>query len=306
MQPLAGLVHARRVLRARRRARPVPAPSRCARSRGSTAAGRSRAPRSTWRCARPGSSLAEALGREPRPVTFVVSLRLGEPADDRAGAPAARALPDAALQARPDQRVDRRADRRAGRDGAVDSVDFKGFYKGTVVDQPADPDLYRRVVEAFPGRLDRGPGAHRRDATRCSSRTSDRITWDAPIHSIADIEALPFPPKMVNVKPSRFGGAARAARRLRLPRRARHRRLRRRPVRARARARPDPVPGVAVPPGHAERRRADRLQRSRTRRRAARRARSQPRPSRPAFAGARAPSGEQRRRFPLTRRADWY
>jgi len=34
----------------------------------------------------------------------------------------------------------------------------------------------------------------------------DRITWDAPIHSIDDIEALPFPPKMVNLKPSRIGG----------------------------------------------------------------------------------------------------
>ena len=34
--------------------------------------------------------------------------------------------------------------------GAVDSVDFKGLYKGTVVDQPPDPDLYRRVIEAFP------------------------------------------------------------------------------------------------------------------------------------------------------------
>jgi hypothetical protein len=33
----------------------------------------------------------------------------------------------------------------------------------------------------------------------------DQITWDAPIHSISDIEELPFPPKMVNVKPSRFG-----------------------------------------------------------------------------------------------------
>src|SRR5205085_7820375 len=29
---------------------------------------------------------------------------------------------------------------------------------------------------------------------------------DAPIHSIADIEALPYPPKMVNIKPSRLGG----------------------------------------------------------------------------------------------------
>src|SRR6202011_2832926 len=34
----------------------------------------------------------------------------------------------------------------------------------------------------------------------------DRISWDAPIHSVADIEALPFPPKMVNIKPSRLGG----------------------------------------------------------------------------------------------------
>ena len=33
----------------------------------------------------------------------------------------------------------------------------------------------------------------------------DRITWDAPIHSIADIESLAFPPRMVNIKPSRFG-----------------------------------------------------------------------------------------------------
>jgi hypothetical protein len=33
----------------------------------------------------------------------------------------------------------------------------------------------------------------------------DRITWDANIHSVADLDALPFPPKMVNIKPSRFG-----------------------------------------------------------------------------------------------------
>jgi hypothetical protein len=32
-----------------------------------------------------------------------------------------------------------------------------------------------------------------------------RITWDAPIHAIADIESLPFAPRMVNIKPSRVG-----------------------------------------------------------------------------------------------------
>ena len=41
----------------------------------------------------------------------------------------------------------------------------------------------------------------------------DRSHWvdvvgHAPIHSIADIEALPFAPRMVNIKPSRIGGLA--------------------------------------------------------------------------------------------------
>ena len=38
---------------------------------------------------------------------------------------------------------------------------------------------------------------------------SDRVTWDAVIHSVADIEALRWPPRTVNVKPSRFGSVER-------------------------------------------------------------------------------------------------
>jgi len=34
----------------------------------------------------------------------------------------------------------------------------------------------------------------------------DRFSWDAPIHSIQDILDLPYPPRMVNIKPSRLGG----------------------------------------------------------------------------------------------------
>jgi hypothetical protein len=33
----------------------------------------------------------------------------------------------------------------------------------------------------------------------------DRITWDAPIHSVSDIDALLFRPTTLNFKPSRFG-----------------------------------------------------------------------------------------------------
>ena len=88
--------------------------------------------------------------------------------------------------------------------GAVDSVDFKGHYVGSIVDQAADPVLYRRVVEAFPDAWIEDPKlTEETDAILLPHR--DRITWDAPIHGVADIEALPFPPRMVNVKPSRLG-----------------------------------------------------------------------------------------------------
>jgi hypothetical protein len=89
--------------------------------------------------------------------------------------------------------------------GVVDSVDFKGHYTGTVVDNPPDPVMYRRVVDAFPDAWYEDP-ALTEETDPILEPKRDQITWDAPIHSIDDIEALPFPPKMVNIKPSRFGG----------------------------------------------------------------------------------------------------
>ena len=65
--------------------------------------------------------------------------------------------------------------------------------------------LYRRVVEAFPDAWIEDPAlTAETDAVLAPHR--ERFSWDAPIHSIADIEALPYPPRMVNIKPSRLGG----------------------------------------------------------------------------------------------------
>ncbi len=151
-----------------------------------------------------GTSLAQALGRESRPVTFVVSLRLGSPSTIEPVRRRLELYPTLRFKLDPTSDWSDELIAELVRTGAVDSVDFKGFYKGTVVDQPADPDLYRRVVEAFPRAWIEDPALT--DETRAVlAAHEDRITWDAPIHSIADIEALPFPPKMVNVKPSRFG-----------------------------------------------------------------------------------------------------
>ena len=87
----------------------------------------------------------------------------------------------------------------------MDSVDFKGYYSGSIVDQAPDPVLYRRVAEAFPNAWIEDPAlTEETDAALAPYR--DRFSWDAPIHSIEDIEALPYPPRMVNIKPSRLGG----------------------------------------------------------------------------------------------------
>jgi len=92
--------------------------------------------------------------------------------------------------------------------GAVDSVDFKGHYRGTTVDTPPDAAMYRRVAEGLPDAWLEDP-ALTDETTPVLEPHRDRVTWDAPIHSVADIEALLWPPRTVNVKPSRFGSVER-------------------------------------------------------------------------------------------------
>jgi len=61
-------------------------------------------------------------------------------------------------------------------------------------------------VHAFPNAWIEDPDVVTPETAAVLASERRRITWDAPIHSIDDIEALPFPPKMVNLKPSRIGG----------------------------------------------------------------------------------------------------
>ncbi len=152
-----------------------------------------------------GLALHQALGREPLPVRFVVSLRLGEPPTLEPLRQRLGPYPGLRFKLDPTSSWDQQLIAELVATGAVDSVDFKGLYHGSIVDQPADPVLYRRVVEAFPHAWIEDPAlTPETDAVLAAHR--DRFSWDAPIHSIADIDALPYPPKMVNIKPSRLGG----------------------------------------------------------------------------------------------------
>ena len=155
-----------------------------------------------------GRSLGAAVGREPHPIAFVVSMGLGSPpATERFDAwlelyPGLRFKLDANPEW-PDELVAKLA-----ATGAVDSIDLKGHYQGTSVDTPPDPTLYRRVAEGLPDAWLEDP-ALTDETVPVLEPHRDRVTWDAVIHSVDDVEALRWPPRTVNVKPSRFGSVQR-------------------------------------------------------------------------------------------------
>jgi L-alanine-DL-glutamate epimerase-like enolase superfamily enzyme len=150
------------------------------------------------------TTLHEAIGRPPRPLCFVVSMGLGDPASFE---PVRRRLERyPGLRFKLDARSDWTPELIAQlqETGSVESLDLKGLYEGSPVDQGADPVLYERVAAAFPEAWIEDPRLDERTDPILEAHR-DRITWDANIHGVADIEALPFAPRMVNVKPSRLG-----------------------------------------------------------------------------------------------------
>jgi hypothetical protein len=156
-----------------------------------------------------GRSLTGQLGRELRPLNYVVSMRLTAPAE---GEPETSERLLAVLESYPGTRfkldpTNTWSDEliaELAATGAVDSLDLKGQYRGTPVDVRTDPELYRKLVEAFPDAWLEDPDIN--DETRpVLEPHRDRVTWDAPIHSVDDILALEWQPRTVNIKPSRVG-----------------------------------------------------------------------------------------------------
>jgi L-alanine-DL-glutamate epimerase-like enolase superfamily enzyme len=153
-----------------------------------------------------GRSLHEVVGRAPRPVRFVVSLRLGEPASLEPLRTRLADHPGLRFKLDPTSSWTPEVAAAVAATGAVDSLDLKGQYKGTAVDVEPDPDLYRLLLSTFPGAWLEDPHTGSAEIDALLEAHRDRVTWDAPIHGVDDILALPFQPKAVNVKPSRLGG----------------------------------------------------------------------------------------------------
>ncbi|WP_435069038.1 hypothetical protein [Haloplanus sp. C73] len=150
------------------------------------------------------TDLASALGRERDPVRFVVSTRLGDPPTiDRVEEILGR-HPDLELKLDPTSAWDDALVAALADTGAVRLLDLKGQYVGTSVDQPPDSALYERVFEGFPDAVVEDPAVTDETRTLVAAER-DRLSWDAPITGVESVRDLPFEPRWLNIKPSRFG-----------------------------------------------------------------------------------------------------
>ncbi len=148
-----------------------------------------------------GQSLGEAIGRAPQPLRFVVSTRV-------ASVPRWLELyPELRFKLDPGTDWTDEIVTALAATGRVETVDFKGIFRGEF-GAPPDPSLYGRIVAAFPGAWIEDP-ALTPATSAILAEHRERITWDAGIHEWSDVEALPFAPRALNCKPSRFGSAKR-------------------------------------------------------------------------------------------------
>ena len=153
-------------------------------------------------------ALWEVVERDPSPLRYVCSTRLGSFGDEgrRSSTEAIEArlakYPELEFKLDPENDWDAELIEEIAGLAPVRVLDLKGMYRGTPVDVDTDPELYRAVAEAFPDAYLEDPDLN--DETReVLAPHDDRVTWDAPLHSLADVKQMAR--KAINSKPSRFG-----------------------------------------------------------------------------------------------------
>jgi hypothetical protein len=149
--------------------------------------------------------LGEALERSFDPVRFVVSPSLrGDDPDLGPVESLLEAHPGTELKLDPTPDWDADLIDALVATDAVRVLDLKGHYEDTEVDNPADPALYERVLDAFPDAVIEDP-RFTDDTRDLLDANADRLSWDYPITGVDAVEACPVEPRWLNVKPSRFG-----------------------------------------------------------------------------------------------------
>ncbi|MDQ3572602.1 MAG: hypothetical protein M3383_07060 [Actinomycetota bacterium] len=155
-----------------------------------------------------GIALHEALGRDPKPLRFACSTRLTSFGDEGGSSTAAiskrlERYPGLEFKLDPENDWDADLIAQVAEMASVQILDLKGYYKGTVVEVETDSELYRAVAEAFPDAWLEDPDLTV-ETREVLAAHADRVTYDAPLHSVADIREL-APRRAINSKPSRWG-----------------------------------------------------------------------------------------------------
>jgi hypothetical protein len=151
-----------------------------------------------------GRGLPGVLRREPRPVTFVNSLGLGDPPSVETvhrrleRHPSVRFKLDAAVAWTPEIVA------ALVGTGAVHTIDFKGRYGLEVEDAEALARLYALLIDAFEAALIEDPH-DLPQITALVEPHAHRVSYDAPIETVADLDAMTLPARTVNIKPCRIG-----------------------------------------------------------------------------------------------------
>jgi hypothetical protein len=144
-----------------------------------------------------GVTLGECVGRPYSPLRFVVSSNV-DPARWLGLYPAVELKVDAGAD------WGRAQFERLAESGAVRVLDIKGQYGSDYPQGDRDEALLVRLAgELLPSAIVEDPSTEPHVLPEIE-RIADRISFDAPVHSVDDLAALP-PVRHLNVKPSRFG-----------------------------------------------------------------------------------------------------
>ena len=143
------------------------------------------------------TTLGAVLERDYAPVRFAVS---------GVSDPAAWLAVDRSLEFKLDVSAtwDEQLMRGFAQTGRVRVLDFKAYYEASQVETIDDPERYARVAAIFPEAILEDAALNDQTLPALDGAL-DRLSFDAPIHSLDDVLGLTIEPKFLNIKPSRFG-----------------------------------------------------------------------------------------------------
>ena len=151
-----------------------------------------------------GKALHEVLAITPQPITFVNSLGLGEPPEVATILQRLEHYPGLRFKLDAEPTWTPEIVEALQGTGAVHTIDFKGQYGMEIEDNGALARLYEILIDAFPEALLEDPH-DLPEITPLIEPHAARVSYDAPIHTVADLDANTHKAGTFNIKPSRVG-----------------------------------------------------------------------------------------------------